>query len=920
MKKHVVSLFAGLACCGVFGTELTSTNYVSSGLVGHWDGLENAGRGLHDATTNYWVDLTGKTGDFEVQTTVAGFTDNGLRKTANGFMASNGVVRVGIQTIEVVVSGAPASGWVNTLILRKQQTVSFNNSVGAVGGRRKYFFDDGHNGWVTESKPAQETICVFYDVTEWNSWAVATGFLQNGVQPAGESATDWWGYPDLGGMCIGGRATYASGGDFSTKGYTIHAIRLYNRKITNAEANYNACVDRIRFFGGSEDDLPYTFQNGVPRLQMNAAAGAGGAVQTGWVTDDSPLSARASSGWRDLGFSTTYVFRAEPLPGWHFVDWTGDFADIRIPSADSSILILPSIRSVEARANFEPDDSFAGYVTNGLICRLDGLENAGVGLLDDTTNVWKDLSETAGDFHVIPTVASFNGRALHKNAKGVMATNAVRRTDILTMEAVVSDVPSANAWMNLFFVDANQTLSVNNNFASANGQRQYFVDDNHLAWNTDEKPAPFTFAATYTRSSNKAVGEMLTVNGAPPATGTAAKQYWDTDDAVGMSVGGRTGTRNKNRGDFNTTGFSVNAARLYNRRLGEGELAYNAALDQVRFFGASTNAMPYRLTAEGGVECVLRAWTTGLGGRISIVDAGEPDVCVERTWRAFGTSDSAMFTAKAAEGWKFLYWRGDVGAITSGTTNDLVIGVSSARGAALEAVFTSTGEYAKDGLIGFWDAIENAGYGRHAMIPRTWTDLTGRTGDFMVNPLPGEFSEDALQHVRVGRSARRARRSGIRTIEVVLSGLQHNNKWVMPVFVSTNQCPTFKDTSATGVRQYFFDYNQTGFETADMPTNMTLTVTYLSDEKTANTCYVNGVEAGGAAYVNWWGDLTEGNQMVMSGRSDTATEAKTLDYRIHAVRFYDRELTEAEIERNAREDAIRFFGAPRKNGIMVIVR
>ena len=58
MKKHIICVYSVLACCGVFGFELTTTNYVSNGLVGHWDGLENVGRGLHDATTNYWVDLT----------------------------------------------------------------------------------------------------------------------------------------------------------------------------------------------------------------------------------------------------------------------------------------------------------------------------------------------------------------------------------------------------------------------------------------------------------------------------------------------------------------------------------------------------------------------------------------------------------------------------------------------------------------------------------------------------------------------------------------------------------------------------------------------------------------------------------------------------------------------------------------------
>ncbi|MBO7689193.1 MAG: hypothetical protein J6V72_22630 [Kiritimatiellae bacterium] len=40
-----------------------SASYVTNGLVAHWDGIDNAGRGLHDAETTTWKDLAG-TNDF----------------------------------------------------------------------------------------------------------------------------------------------------------------------------------------------------------------------------------------------------------------------------------------------------------------------------------------------------------------------------------------------------------------------------------------------------------------------------------------------------------------------------------------------------------------------------------------------------------------------------------------------------------------------------------------------------------------------------------------------------------------------------------------------------------------------------------------------------------------------------------------
>ena len=161
----------GLAVCALafVATQLaaaqtyTASSYVQNGLVGQWDGLENAGIGLHDATTNYWTDLTGNSGDFAVFTDVASFTADGLMKNAQGVMATNvtPTARTDVRTIEVVVSGAPASGWVNAFFITRNQTVSLSN--GRTGGNRDYFFDYNNFGWRTLQQPGQETITVIYE-------------------------------------------------------------------------------------------------------------------------------------------------------------------------------------------------------------------------------------------------------------------------------------------------------------------------------------------------------------------------------------------------------------------------------------------------------------------------------------------------------------------------------------------------------------------------------------------------------------------------------------------------------------------------------------------------------------------------------------------------------------------------------------
>ena len=68
MNKFVK--FAAACVAAVVGFEAeayTSASYVQDGLIAQWDGIENAGRGVHDANAATWVDLTGNGCDFPVQ-------------------------------------------------------------------------------------------------------------------------------------------------------------------------------------------------------------------------------------------------------------------------------------------------------------------------------------------------------------------------------------------------------------------------------------------------------------------------------------------------------------------------------------------------------------------------------------------------------------------------------------------------------------------------------------------------------------------------------------------------------------------------------------------------------------------------------------------------------------------------------------
>ena len=168
-----LSFAAAWAAVSSAAAALTAASYAQDGLVGQWDGIENAGAGLHNPATNYWTDLTGQSGDFALFTGVAAFTADGLKKNAQGIVATNvtPTARTDVRTIEVVVSGAPASGWVNAFFITRNQTVTFNNTSTKPGKSqyRDFFFDADKFGWLTLQKPPQLTIAATGAFTDKNA-------------------------------------------------------------------------------------------------------------------------------------------------------------------------------------------------------------------------------------------------------------------------------------------------------------------------------------------------------------------------------------------------------------------------------------------------------------------------------------------------------------------------------------------------------------------------------------------------------------------------------------------------------------------------------------------------------------------------------------------------------------------------------
>ena len=239
MKSLLKSFAACAAMCGFAaeGFGLTAADYVQKGLIGHYDGIDNAGTGTHDATATDWKDLTGETGDFSLSS-AAWSGGNGLKKTAYGYIARRGDRKEGVAMYEAVVSGIPSLGWVVPVFISSGQNLSFSDN--ATGGYRSFFLDYSHFGQKTTAKPSPAFLVVAHGSSG------AEHLWQNGIELTGNSYKNYWG--DVSGMAFGGRPG-GSGSELSITGYTVHAVRFYSRVLTDEELGQNYAIDRVRFFG-----------------------------------------------------------------------------------------------------------------------------------------------------------------------------------------------------------------------------------------------------------------------------------------------------------------------------------------------------------------------------------------------------------------------------------------------------------------------------------------------------------------------------------------------------------------------------------------------------------------------------------------------------------------------------------------------
>ncbi len=207
---------------------LNSGSYITRGLSHHWDGIDNAGTGVHDSSTNVWKDLGADGHDLALKAS-GQWVDNALYGLGTGIAAQNESHNSYFETLEVVfknwnpgVSVVLYSGGYN--IARYccfDQNYAMWTYRQSSSGFKSTDTDATTLSWVSSSEVYANGNSIPFETVEDN-WNAGTDTIQVGDRMAGTS------YPFTG---------------------DIYAIRTYySTQLTAYEIAYNAKVDDARFF------------------------------------------------------------------------------------------------------------------------------------------------------------------------------------------------------------------------------------------------------------------------------------------------------------------------------------------------------------------------------------------------------------------------------------------------------------------------------------------------------------------------------------------------------------------------------------------------------------------------------------------------------------------------------------------------
>ena len=637
--------------------KIDADDYVHAGLLLHLDGIRNAGLDVdHDPAATTWKDLA--TGGVLARETFdeehpGAWVAKGYRFAGGECFVTPEYLQFGRQvTLQV------AADYNESLQTAVAQWPSFfgaktENDVFGVYTYRKYATDRGDmlrfNSTAFFTNPDADI--AMWDGRIFNA-IVDHEVASNTSGPVPSWLTGKTMRNNVVGYQYSVGATWVTASSRKKRAFSgmMHAVRLYNRTLSDSELRRNWEIDNIRFYAGAGR---YSGSNLVevvcePAVVLMADAGS-------WLIRGEDVSKAFTAPPSVTVGNCTYACTGYRLETWNAerrmwenpVETTGDLTvELRSTDQNRRLTWLYTITNgIRSAADYDIHD----YVQQGLVANYDGIRNLGPGNPHAMmAQRWRDSS-----YRDVPMIGASNttqkawvGFGHHFTASEVNffeMTEPISLGQTATIQSVMDTVPASQTTSYpLYFGFGYEDRS----FFTRTGANRTRLEVKYPDWVGDNLFVT-GWEGRYFSSVISPTRHYLT-QGTELGAGSERSKNVDIP-ANKMTIGAPSTYPN----DYNARAIRAMtgdyfALRIYNRALTEAELVKNRTVDEIRYRGSFANA---------NVTVACDVPFEGVAAPVSM-PAGEYEVTGEWTFTAQSiVMDGASFAPRyTVETWNGGEW------------------------------------------------------------------------------------------------------------------------------------------------------------------------------------------------------------------------------------------------------------------------
>ena len=238
-----------------------SSSYVQRGLIAQWDGIDNAGTGVHDSTTNIWKDLKGS---LDMTLTAKGSWRGGNSLYVTGMGAQGASATPAYKTIEIVFKMTESTGRILFASGLQSRFVLFD-AISNSSEKKVYFNAYGDNGndkyfsWTPDSTTIHSAAATYTSDNNSVGGSHVKNAYFDAVSRNDGNNKNGWGTGDSK-VAVGNRSNASGDAKYNWTG-EIYAIRLYSEELTAWEIAANHAIDVARFIDNEPE--PEYVQDGL---------------------------------------------------------------------------------------------------------------------------------------------------------------------------------------------------------------------------------------------------------------------------------------------------------------------------------------------------------------------------------------------------------------------------------------------------------------------------------------------------------------------------------------------------------------------------------------------------------------------------------------------------------------------------------